>query len=174
MEQPGACRSYWHRSASPSLPPPAIGSVVRNTGISYRISEHAVLDCATFRAGANDSGGYTPCPRCSKSCAAPCAVPSVRTYATSAITTWTSLPALPVRRYRSRAESAGTGSRITPPAQTQAPRTRNNSQELERSGTNGVSLCPFSLSSLRRASSGRKSFRMGLFHVGNAVPDNLP
>ena len=62
MEQRGTCRSYWRRSASPSLPPPAIGSVVRNTGISYRISEHAVLDCATFRAGANDSGGYTPLP----------------------------------------------------------------------------------------------------------------
>jgi hypothetical protein len=35
---------------------------VRDTGINYRIAEHAVLDCATFRTGENDIGGYTSFP----------------------------------------------------------------------------------------------------------------
>jgi hypothetical protein len=35
---------------------------VRNTGIRYTIAEHAVLNCATFRSGANDPGGYTSFP----------------------------------------------------------------------------------------------------------------
>jgi hypothetical protein len=35
---------------------------VRNTSFRYRIAEHAVLDCATFRSDANDPGGYTSFP----------------------------------------------------------------------------------------------------------------
>ncbi len=36
--------------------------VRRTSAFEYRIAEHAQLNCATFRAGANDPGGYTSFP----------------------------------------------------------------------------------------------------------------
>lgn len=35
---------------------------VRTSSVRYTIPEHAPLDCATFRSGANDPGGYTSFP----------------------------------------------------------------------------------------------------------------
>jgi hypothetical protein len=47
---------------TPVLAPASERFCVRADGVSYRIAEHAVLNCAIFRSGANDAGGYISFP----------------------------------------------------------------------------------------------------------------
>jgi hypothetical protein len=47
---------------TPVLAPANEHFCVRESGVRYSVAEHAVLNCATFRSGANDPGGYTSFP----------------------------------------------------------------------------------------------------------------